>query len=181
MALLGKDPIGAELGTRRDAVHARWLKLVLVLSRTVRARIAPDMPQYTVAGHLIADIGPQRPGTRAQLETSLASEHPVAARQPTDVLVAGSVPADRASPRPWVLGPADPDFDDLARRQTHAALTDPRLARRFHERVAHDLNVDYDEMVRALGYVWDCRCDDSANVTGFACAVCGRTRAGASG
>ena len=37
--------------------------------------------------------------------------------------------------------------------------------------------IPYDEMVRLLGYVWDCSHDGTANVTGHRCATCRRTRA----
>jgi len=67
---------------------------------------------------------------------------------------------------PWTLaGRADPDFCD-SDRQTH---------HRFPERG----ELDYDDIVRCLDYVWDCPHDASANVTGYCCAVCGRTRAAA--
>ena len=41
--------------------------------------------------------------------------------------------------------------------------------RRFPERA----ETDYDEMVRLLGYVWDCSQDGFANVVGFRCAAAG--------
>jgi hypothetical protein len=77
---------------------------------------------------------------------------------------------------PWTLsGAPDPDYDDEQRRRTHMGLTDPQLAQRFsrwHRRQPGD----YDDMVRSLGYLWDCRRDLAANVTGYRCAVCGATR-----
>ena len=56
-------------------------------------------------------------------------------------------------------------------------LTDPSLVGAFRARFPDGQVADYDEMVRALGYVWDCPQDGAANVTGFRCALCGRTRA----
>jgi hypothetical protein len=36
-------------------------------------------------------------------------------------------------------------------------------------------------MIRALGYVWDCPIEGTANVTGYRCATCKRTLAEAGG
>jgi hypothetical protein len=84
----------------------------------------------------------------------------------------------RRSPRVWTrAGGPDRDFGDNQREATHALLTDPELRDRFDERFPERPDAGYDEMVRLLGYVWDCRYDASANVTGYRCAVCGRTRA----
>ena len=77
---------------------------------------------------------------------------------------------------PWTLsGDPDPDYDDEERRRTHSRLTDPALAERYRRRRRRH-SADYDEMVRSLGYVWDCRRDLAANVTGYRCSVCGATR-----
>ena len=89
--------------------------------------------------------------------------------------------ADRADARPWALGQPDPDYDDATRARNHGALTDPRLSQWFERRFPQHRRADYEQMVRALGYVWDCPHDGSANVSGFACPVCGRGRASASG
>ena len=81
---------------------------------------------------------------------------------------------------PWTLaGEPDPDFSDHERHTHHWLLTDPQLLTRFRERFPGRGDVDYDEMVRLLDYVWDCPRDASANVTGYRCAVCGRRRAAA--
>src|SRR4051794_15405491 len=81
-------------------------------------------------------------------------------------------------PRPWTIeGARDPDVGDRARAHIHAALTDPRLTERFRRRYPLWRRAEYDDMVRALGYVWDCRVDQTANVTGYHCARCGRPRA----
>jgi hypothetical protein len=79
--------------------------------------------------------------------------------------------------RPWTLeGPVDLDFDDEVRERARAQLTDPHLRRRFLRRHPLRLGATYDEMVRALGFVWDCPDDGTVNVTGFCCATCGRSR-----
>ena len=83
-------------------------------------------------------------------------------------------------PRPWTLaGGLDPDFDDVTRNVHQALLTDTSLLTCFRRRFPERRAVDYDEMVRSLGYVWDCPHDGCANVTGYRCAQCGRTRAAA--
>ena len=79
---------------------------------------------------------------------------------------------------PWTLaGEPDPDFSDSERHTHHWLLTDPRLLSCFRARFPEHGDIDYDAMVRCLGYVWDCPYDASANVTGHCCGVCGRTRA----
>ena len=84
-------------------------------------------------------------------------------------------------PRPWTLaGDIDPDFDDTTRNVHQALLTDASLLTCFRRRFPERGEVDYDEMVRCLGYVWDCPHDEYANVTGYCCAHCGRGRAAAS-
>jgi hypothetical protein len=84
-------------------------------------------------------------------------------------------------PRPWTLaGDIDPDFDDITRNVHQALLTDASLLTCFRRRFPERGEVDYDEMVRCLGYVWDCPYDACANVTGYCCACCGRGRAAAS-
>ena len=81
---------------------------------------------------------------------------------------------------PWTLaGDPDPDFVDSERHTHHWLLTDPQLLSCFRAGFPDHGDVDYDEMVRCLGYVWDCPDDASANVTGYCCAVCARTRAAA--
>ena len=81
---------------------------------------------------------------------------------------------------PWsCAGAPDPDFVE-ADRQTHRTLlTDDRLLLCFRRRFPEHREADYDEMVRWLGWVWDCPRDRTANVTGYCCARCGRTRAAA--
>jgi hypothetical protein len=79
---------------------------------------------------------------------------------------------------PWTLaGGADPDFPDSDRHLHHALLTDPQLLGCFRRRFPDSGDIGYDEMVRCLDYVWDCPHDATANVTGYCCAACGRTRA----
>ena len=79
---------------------------------------------------------------------------------------------------PWTIaGGADPDVDDATRVRHHALLTDAGLLSCFRRRFADRADVDYDEMVRLLDYVWDCSSDGFANVVGFRCGRCGRTRA----
>ena len=80
-------------------------------------------------------------------------------------------------PRPWTLeGDFDPTYDDAARAHYRRLLTDPRLTSRFRRRFPLRFGRDYDAMIRALGAVWDCPDDATANVTGYCCAVCGRSR-----
>jgi hypothetical protein len=93
----------------------------------------------------------------------------------------GLEPSDD-EPRPWTLvGAVDLAVDEVVRQRSHAALTDPELTRRFRRRYPLWRRADYDDMVRALGYVWDCPYDGTANVTGHCCASCGRARAQAGG
>jgi hypothetical protein len=81
---------------------------------------------------------------------------------------------------PWTnAGEPDPDHDDAARVVHHALLTDPQLLTCFRRRFPQHRAASYDEMVRLLGYVWDCPHDRTANVTGHRCATCHRTRADA--
>src|SRR4051794_7742935 len=83
-------------------------------------------------------------------------------------------PADWA---PWTIaGDPDPDFDDADRVMHHLALTDRNLLKRYKQQFP-DADADYDAIVRRLGHVWDCPEDRAANVAGFRCASCGRTRA----
>lgn len=80
--------------------------------------------------------------------------------------------------RPWTnAGEPDPAYDQAARVTHHALLTDPQLLTCFRRRFPEHGFVSYDEMVRLLGYVWDCPHDGMANVTGYRCARCRRTRA----
>ena len=79
---------------------------------------------------------------------------------------------------PWTLaGHPDPDYDDGARLAHHMLLTDPELLSGFRRRFPEHRDASYDEMVRLLGYVWDCPHDGTANMTGHCCAACRRTRA----
>jgi hypothetical protein len=81
---------------------------------------------------------------------------------------------------PWsCAGAPDPDFDETARQTHRTLLTDDRLLLCFRRRFPEHEEADYDEMVRCLGWVWDCAHDHAANVTGYCCASCGRTRAAA--
>ena len=85
-----------------------------------------------------------------------------------------------AQPAPWsVAGGPDPDFDHATRTAHHALLTDPNLLTCFRRRFPDHAHATYDEMVRALGDVWDCQHDGAANVTGYRCARCARTRSSA--
>jgi hypothetical protein len=86
----------------------------------------------------------------------------------------------RATYKPWtVAGEPDPDYDDATRVAHHRGLTDPELVGEFNRRFPQRGPEPYDEMVRLLGYVWDCAHDRTANVTGHRCATCRRTRAAA--
>jgi hypothetical protein len=81
---------------------------------------------------------------------------------------------------PWtVAGAPDPDYDDATRVSHQALLTDPNLLVCFRRRVPEHGHAGYDEMVRVLGYVWDCPHDATANVIGHCCATCRRSRAAA--
>jgi hypothetical protein len=81
---------------------------------------------------------------------------------------------------PWTLaGGPDPDWDEGARIVHQMLLTDPQLLSAFRARFSDHADVGYDEMVRLLGYVWDCPHDGTANVTGYRCASCRRSRAAA--
>src|SRR4051812_32876027 len=81
---------------------------------------------------------------------------------------------------PWTIaGGPDPDFDDATRHIHHALLTDPSLLTSFRRRFPDRRDADYDVMVRALEYVWDCPSDGFANVVGYSCGCCGATRAAA--
>jgi hypothetical protein len=78
---------------------------------------------------------------------------------------------------PWTIaGGADPDVDETVRNVNHALLTDPNLLSCFRRRFPERGELDYDEMIRLLGYVWDCPSDGTANVTGYRCARCGGVR-----
>ena len=76
--------------------------------------------------------------------------------------------------KPWRLGDADPDFDDSERLANQMGLTDPALIARYRTGLPQHPDADYEHMIRALGYVWDCQYDHAANVTGYRCAICGR-------
>src|SRR3954469_18021150 len=81
---------------------------------------------------------------------------------------------------PWTIaGGPDPDFDDAARTVHHVLLTDPDLLTHFRRRFPQRGYTDYDEMVRLLDWVWDCPHDGIANVTGYRCGRCERSRASA--
>ena len=97
-----------------------------------------------------------------------------------------SMPRERELGRghwgPWTRGGGpDPDFDDIDRQVHHALLTDPNLLMCFRRRFPEHGDADYDEMVRLLGYLWDCPHDRTANVTGYCCVRCGRSRQDALG
>ena len=82
---------------------------------------------------------------------------------------------------PWtVCGGPDPDFDDVERQVHHALLTDSNLLTCFRRRFPLRGKTHYDEMVRLLGYVWDCAHDNTANVVGYRCGRCGATQASTS-
>jgi hypothetical protein len=79
---------------------------------------------------------------------------------------------------PWTcIGPHDPGYDDRARVAHQMLLTDALLLVGFRRRFPEHADAGYDEIVRLLGYVWDCAHDGTANVTGHCCGWCGRTRA----
>jgi hypothetical protein len=79
---------------------------------------------------------------------------------------------------PWTTrGGPDLDFAESDRQTHQALLTDPDLLSCFRRRFARYADSNYDTMVRVLGYVWDCPHDVTANVTGYRCGHCGRTRA----
>src|ERR1700751_5707017 len=83
----------------------------------------------------------------------------------------------RAAGTPWTrAGEPDPDFGDADRRSNHLGLTDPELAVRFLRRHPERATADYDEMIRSLAYVCECRNDLTLNVTGYRCATCGERR-----
>jgi hypothetical protein len=85
-----------------------------------------------------------------------------------------------ATRTPWTLaGGRDPDFNELERRTHHRLLTDPGLADRYRRRFPDRPLADYDDMIRALGHVWECRHDHTLNVTGHLCDACREPRAGA--
>src|SRR3954453_15834529 len=79
---------------------------------------------------------------------------------------------------PWTAcGGADPDFDDPERGDHPALVTDPSLLTCFRERFPARGQTESDQMVRLLDYVWDCPHDRTANVVGYRCGSCERTRA----
>jgi len=79
-----------------------------------------------------------------------------------------------AAHRPWTIaGGPDPQFDDAARTRHHLLLTDANLLTCFRRHFPAHEDSTYDEMVRLLGYVWDCAHDGAAAVTGFLCPACG--------
>jgi hypothetical protein len=81
---------------------------------------------------------------------------------------------------PWTIaGGPDPDFDDAARTVHHVLLTDPGLLMHFRRRFPKRRDADYDDIVRLLDWVWDCPHDGTANVTGYRCGACERSRASA--
>jgi hypothetical protein len=58
---------------------------------------------------------------------------------------------------PWTAsGSPDPGFAEAERQIHYALLTDPELLTYFRRRFREHGDVDYDAMVRLLGYVWDC-------------------------
>ena len=81
---------------------------------------------------------------------------------------------------PWTCaGEPDPDYDAATRITHQALLTDPQLLTCFRRRFPEHGSASYDEMVRLLGFVWDCPHDGTANVTGHCCTRCRRTRGAA--
>ena len=81
---------------------------------------------------------------------------------------------------PWtVTGKPDPTSTTSNAAATTRCSTDPTLLTRFRRRFPSRSDTHYDEMVRLLGYVWDCPRDRTANVVGFCCGRCGQTRAAA--
>jgi hypothetical protein len=79
--------------------------------------------------------------------------------------------AQRVLP-PWsTAGGPDLAYGDHFRRATHALLTDPALDRLFPGGRA-----DYDDMIYALGLIWECPGDGGVNAVGFCCAHCGQPR-----
>jgi hypothetical protein len=86
-------------------------------------------------------------------------------------------PGSRA---PWTAaGQPDPDYEQGARVVHQMLLTHANLLSGFRGRFPDHRDASYDEMVRLLGYVWDCRFDGTGNVTGYCCASCGQSRAAA--
>ena len=85
--------------------------------------------------------------------------------------------ADEArDPGPWTAaGGPDLRYDDSAREQHQAWLTDSRLVERFRL-LEPDAEPEYDRMIRALGLVWECPDDATVNVVGYRCAGCGSSR-----
>lgn len=72
---------------------------------------------------------------------------------------------------PWVLSPdEDDDYTDDQRRRNRRMLTDREL-------LSWGARHDYDETIRALELVWECRGDGALNVTGYRCWRCGSRRA----
>ena len=84
--------------------------------------------------------------------------------------------------RPWTLeGHPDLLVPDAVRDHSRRMLTDPSLEQIFRRRHPLWRRADYDEIVRALDFVWDCPGDGTVNVTGYCCAICGRRRVSAAG
>jgi hypothetical protein len=89
---------------------------------------------------------------------------------------------DRTQLAPWTLaGGEDPDIGDATRVRHRALLTDPELLGCFRRRFPDRADATYDQMVRLLGYVWDCPADGFTNVVGYRCGRCGCRRAEALG
>src|SRR3954451_17104440 len=85
-----------------------------------------------------------------------------------------------AGASPWTCaGDPDPGFGEATRQSQRTLLTDPHLLTCFRRRFPAHREADYDQMVRLLGWVWDCGWDGTANVTGYCCARCGRARTAA--
>ncbi len=87
------------------------------------------------------------------------------------------LPSDEArDPGPWTTaGGPDLRYDESAREQHRAWLTDPRLVERFRL-LEPDAEPEYERMIRALGLVWECPDDATVNVVGYRCAGCGSSR-----
>ena len=79
-------------------------------------------------------------------------------------------------PVPWTTaGGPDLAYDEGAREERRAWLTDPRLVERFRHVDPHAEPV-YEHMIRALDLVWECPDDSAVNVVGYRCAGCGSSR-----
>jgi hypothetical protein len=84
--------------------------------------------------------------------------------------------AEARDPVPWTTaGGPDLTYDESAREERRAWLTDPRLVERFRLVDPHAEPV-YEHMIRVLDLVWECPDDWTVNVVGYRCAGCGSSR-----